>query len=66
MENAVGENKESGTYDYSINYYFDTERSQLSDRTDTVLMEVFDMLWQKKVVPASLTNGMSADQFTGL
>ena len=66
LENAVGENKESGTYDYSINYYFDTERSQLSDRTDTVLMEVFDMLWQKKVVPASLTNGMSADQFTGL
>lgn len=66
VENAVGENKESGTYDYSINYYFDTERSRLSDRTDTVLMEVFDMLWQKKVVPASLTNGMAADQFTGL
>ena len=66
VENAKGENKESGTYDYSINYYFDTDRSNLSDRTDTVLMEVFDMLWQKKVVPASLTNGMAADQFTGL
>ena len=66
VENAVGENKESGTYDYSINYYFDTERSMLSERTDTVLMEVFDMLWQKKIVPASLTNGMAADQFTGL
>ena len=49
-----------------INYYFDTDRSNLSDRTDTVLMQVFDMLWQKKVVPASLTNGMAADQFTGL
>ena len=66
VENAVGENKESGAYDYSINYYFDTERSNLSERTDTVLMEVFDMLWQKKIVPASLTNGMAADQFTGL
>ena len=66
VENAVGENKESGTFDYSINYYFDTERSMLSDRTDTVLMEVFDLLWQKKVVPASITNGMAADQFTGL
>jgi len=66
VENAKGENKESGAYDYSINYYFDTERSQLSDKTDTVLMEVFDLLWQKKVVPASITNGMAADQFTGL
>ena len=55
-----------GAYDYSVNYYFDTERSILSDKTDEVLMKVFELLSAGKIVPASLSNGMAADAFTGL
>ena len=66
LENAKGENKVLGAYDYSINYYFDTERSILSDKTDAALMKVFELLGEGKIVPASLSNGMTADVFTGL
>ena len=66
LENAKGENKVLGAYDYSVNYYFDTERSILSDKTDEALMKAFELLSAGKIVPASLSNGMAADAFTGL
>lgn len=66
MENGMAENKLLGAEDFSINYYFDTDRAALSGKTDAELEKAYELLRKGKIVPASLTNGMSADQFTGL
>ena len=66
MENERAENKLLGAEDFSINYYFDTDRATLSKKTYAELEKAYELLRKGRIVPASLTNGMSPDQFTGL
>lgn len=66
FDSALGENKVQGADDFSINYYFDEERSSLSPKSQIEMEKVYELLMTSAIEPASLTNGMTQDQFKGL
>lgn len=66
FDSALGENKVQGADDFSINYYFDEDRSSLSEKSQTEMEKLYELIMRGAVEPASLTNGMTQDQFKGL
>ena len=66
FDSALGENKVQGADDFSINYYFDEDRSSLSPKSQIEMEKVFELLMTGAIEPASKTNGMTQDQFKGL
>ena len=66
FDSALGENKVQGADDFSINYYFDEDRSSLSPKSQIEMEKVYERLMTGAIEPASKTNGMTQEQFKGL